>query len=60
VAALADVPEVVNELENRDAKHVVVSDDQTLVSRPGPRRVMLDYLKLFPMPRGPCLRGEQS
>ena len=57
-ATLTDRSEVISRPEKHGVEHVVVSDGQTLASRLGPYRIMLDYAgrPRAPMPRG-CAQG---
>jgi len=55
-ATPTDMPDVIYRPEKHGVEHVVVSDSQTLASRLGLYRVILDDPKLLPMPRG-CAQG---
>jgi len=55
-ATPTDRSEVISRPEKHGVEHVVVSDGQTLASRLGPYRIILDDPKLLPMPRG-CAQG---
>jgi len=53
-----DRPEVIYRPGKHGVEHVVISDGQTLASRPGPYRITLDYAgrPQVTMPRG-CAQG---
>jgi len=50
------MPDVIYRPEKHGVEHVVVSDSQTLASRLGLYRIILDDPKLLSMPRG-CAQG---